>query len=395
MTTRALLLHGGGPTPVINATLVGVVREARRSATFTSLLAARYGVTGILRRDFANLFDLTDAQLVALRATPSSALGTGREILSGSDLEACVHILGELGIGVVLYNGGNGSMLGARQLALCADQSGVPLRLIGIPKTIDNDIAGTDHTPGYASAARFFAHAVRDIGEDNRALPGQVEIVETLGRDSGWIVAATALARTREDDAPHLIYLPEQLLPEAQFLADVERVYSRLGRCVVAVCEGQLNERGQPFGADTRPGSGGSLAMNLGHRLAMLVMEKLKLRARSEKPGLLGRSGAAWISDVDRAEAELCGEAAVRAASVPYADVSHAGEASGQMITLWREPGPEYRIRTGVAPLHDAAGRPKLFPAEWRTNSAESAVAPEFVEWARPLIGQVPAHPRI
>src|SRR6185369_8751498 len=188
-------------------------------------------------------------------------------------------------------NGGNGSFGMADRIARAA---GASMQVIGVPKTIDNDLMETDHTPGYATCARFFACAVRDIGADNRALPGQVEFLEVLGRNAGWIVAATSLARRDPDDAPHLIYFPELPLPLEKLLDDVDRVYRRLGRCVVAVCEGQLDEKGQAFGADERAGSRGKLAMNLAHRLAMLTSERLKLRSRSEKPGLLGRS---WWND--------------------------------------------------------------------------------------------------
>src|SRR5262249_39685404 len=159
------------------------------------------------------------------------------------------------------------------------------IAVIGIPKTIDNDLAVTDHSPGYASTARFFASAVRDIGADNRALPTPVNIVEVLGRNAGWLAAATCFARHEPHDPPHLIYLPERPLPFAKLMADIEAVYRRIGRVVVAVCEGQLDETGNPFGADVRPGARHKLAMNLGHVLAMRVMRESGITARSEKPG--------------------------------------------------------------------------------------------------------------
>jgi 6-phosphofructokinase len=160
--------------------------------------------------------------------------------------------------------------------------------VIGIPKTIDNDLAITDHTPGYPSAARFFIHAARDIGLDNRALPTPVCILETLGRNTGWITAATALARADADDAPHLIYFPERRVSLDRMAADVEGVYRRIGRVVIAVCEGQLDETGQPFGADVdRPESAvHRLSSNLGHTLANALARKTGLRARAEKPEL-------------------------------------------------------------------------------------------------------------
>jgi 6-phosphofructokinase 1 len=270
----------------------------------------------------------------------------------------------------------------AHQIQSMADAADYDLRVIGIPKTIDNDLLETDHTPGYASTARFFASAVRDIGADNRALPGQVEFIEILGRNVGWLAAATSLARAEPDDAPHLIYFPEQSLPLDRLLADVERVFRRLNRCVVAVCEGQLDENGEPFGADVRSGSRGSLAMNLAHRLALLVMDRLKIRARSEKPGLLGRACTTCISDIDWNEARLCGQAGVTAAI--------AGEA-GKMVTVLRGNGVEYTAKTGLTGLDRVAFFERPFPAEWR-NKDGNDVLPQFHDYAAPLLGTIEAH---
>jgi ATP-dependent phosphofructokinase / diphosphate-dependent phosphofructokinase len=257
--------------------------------------------------------------------------------------------------------------------------------VIGLPKTIDNDLAETDHAPGYATTARFFACAVRDIGADNRALPGQVEFVEVLGRNAGWLVAATCLARNEPEDAPHLIYLPEEPLPLDRLLDDVDRVYRRLNRCVVAVCEGQLDEHGEPFGADAREGSRGKLAMNLAHRLAMLVSERLKIRARSEKPGLLGRAAPGDAGSLDRNESRLCGRAAVQAAQ--------EGK-SGVMVTLIRDEGPVYGVSTSLAPLECVAFVERLFPAEWRSSQGND-VLPSFRDYVLPLTGAVAPYQRL
>jgi len=369
-----IVLHSGGPTPVVNASLLGVVEEARRHPRITQLLGARFGIDGILQQDFVDLLALDPNHLTAIALSPSSALGTSRRFVDDETLAVILKVLVSRGIEYLYFTGGNGSMGVAARIA---DSSGV--HVIGIPKTIDNDLTHTDHTPGYATAARFFACAARDIGADNRALPGQVEFIEVLGRNTGWLVAATALARRDPDDAPHLIYFPETRLPLAQLLDDVDRVYRRLGRCVVSVCEGQLDESGQPFGADARPSSGRPLAMNLAHRLAMLVTEKLKLRARSEKPGLLARSGAAYFSQLDWDEARLAGEAAVRAA---------INGQSAVMITLEREYGSVYSMRCGTVPLATVASAERPFPAEWR-NATCNDVSSAFVDYAEPLLGPI------
>ena len=382
--SAAVVLQSGGPTPVINASLLGVVEEARRQSAITALYGARHGIGGVLREDFANLFSIDAKTLDAVARAPSSALGTSRDEVREEDLERVFSVFGKLAVRYLFYTGGNGSMGAASRIARYAKNRGYELHVVGIPKTIDNDLAGTDHTPGYATAARFFAWASRDIGADNRSLPGQVEFVEVLGRNAGWLVAATALARHDPDDAPHLIYFPEARLPREQLLDDVDRVFRRLGRCVVSVCEGQLDENGQPFGADVRSGSGGALAMNLAHRLAILVMENLKLRARSEKPGLLARSGAAYPCELDWNESRLCGQAAVHAA---------VEGASGVMVGLARESGAAYSLRTTLVPLEEAAHQ-RLYPAEWR-NAAGNDVQPAFVDYAAPLVGAIPRYPAL
>lgn len=379
---NALVVHSGGPTPVINASLAGVVEEARLHREITGLLGARFGLEGVLGESFVDLFAQSPRTLEAIAAAPSSALGTSRRELDAPGLAQLLRICRVREIGYLFYTGGNGSMGTAAQIAAAAGDS---LRVIGIPKTIDNDLLETDHTPGFPTTARFFACAVRDIGEDNRALPGQVQFVEILGRNAGWLAAATSMARHHPDDAPHLIYFPEVRLPLAKLLDDIDRVYRRLGRCVVSICEGQLDESGEAFGADRRGGSRGKLAMNLAHRLATVTGERLKLKARGEKPGILGRS--IWSDEprLDRAEARLCGAAAVRAAVQGH---------TGEVVTLIREAGPEYRIDTGLAPLAAVALGERLFPAGWR-NAQANDVTPAFREYIVPLVGTIPHHTRL
>jgi 6-phosphofructokinase 1 len=375
----AILVHTGGPTPVINASLLGVWEEAWKHSEIGRLYGARFGFDGVLREDFIDLSSQTPEVMDAVGGSPSSALGTSRRELSEKDLQRIVIVLRKLDARLLFCTGGNGSMETARQLWKLTQDSKYDLQVIGIPKTIDNDLTETHHTPGYGSAARFFACAARDIGADNRALPGQVEFIEVLGRNVGWLAAATSLARRDPDDAPHLIYCPERRLPLEQLLDDVQRVYNKLNRCVVAVCEGQLDEHGEPFGADVRSGSRGSLAMNLAHRLAILVSQKLKIRARSEKPGLLGRSSALTISQSDWNESRLCGQRAVLAA---------IQEQGGNMITLLAPYQPGQPTETGLANLDRVALRERHFPETWR-NAAGNDVLPEFRAFIEPLTGPV------
>ncbi len=381
----AVIAHSGGPTPVINASLLGAIEEARVHKEISALYGARFGIPGILNGEFIDLFAQPGDLLHRVAASPASALGSSRYEVSVEDLSRVIHTFRSRNVRWFFYTGGNGSMGTAMQLAQEAKRQAYPIQIVGIPKTIDNDLLETDHTPGHASTARFFVHAVRDIAADNQSLPNQVEIVEVLGRNVGWLAAATSLAKSTADDAPHLIYLPERRLPLVKLLDDVATVYQRLRRCVVVVCEGQLDENGEPFGADVRSGSRGSLAQNLAHRLAILIASKLNLRARSEKPGLLGRATSAYVSETDWNEARLCGREAVRYAI--------AG-GSGAMITLLRKTTSEYAVTAGQAPLPAVAFLERAFPSEW-IDADGTGVLPGYGQYAAPLIGQVESLPAL
>jgi 6-phosphofructokinase 1 len=381
----AVMMHGGGPTRVINASLAAAVEECRRHAAITGVYGAEHGIFGVLAEDFVDLGRQDSALIEKVGTAPSSALGSCRYRLSDGEYERVFDVFRAHNVRYLFPAGGNGSMVAARAVARFALGSGYELRVIGIPKTIDNDLPETDHSPGYGSAALFFASAVRDIGADNRALPGRVTVVEVMGRDVGWLVAATALARAYPDDPPHLIYLPEQSLSTDRLLSDVERVYRRLGRAVVAVSEGQRDATGGVFGADVRPPDGSlhRMTSNLAHSIARIITERSGIRARSEKPGLLGRSSGAFISETDRNEARLCGQAAVRAA---------VGGATHVMVALRRVSQSPYRCETALVNL-DKLDRARTFPSEWILPGGD--VDPAFIEYVAPLAGEVPPHARL
>lgn len=368
MKRRAVVIHGGGPTAVLNASLAGLALELRTMGW--SLAGARFGVAGVLKGEFIDLDAAPVELLEGVAESPGSAIGSSRHALTDEDYGRLVEAL--RGFDTIFLNGGNGTMRTARRLE---EAAGGRLQVIGIPKTIDNDIPGTDHTPGYGSVARFFAHVVRDAGEDNRSLPSPVMVVETLGRDTGWVTASVALARRREDDAPHLIYLPENPVGLEVICGDVERVVARLGRCVVAVCEGQRDPSGEPFGADVQAGRDGKpiLAANLGHRLAQLIQEQTGLRTRSEKPGLTGRSSASLASERDRADARACGVEAARAAE--------RGE-GGVMVRL------DHSGLTSTIALGDVTPGLREFPQQW-IDGAGAGVSEKYIEWVKPLVGEV------
>jgi len=373
---NALVLHAGGPTAVLNASLAGIADGCREHG-IARLYGAVHGAAGLLAGSLADLSALPPERWQEIALAPGSLLGTSRRNLAAPDFPAVFDVLRRYDIRYVLPTGGNGTMAMALALTRAAQEASYEAIVVGVPKTIDNDIAATDHSPGYASAARFFAFTLRDIGADNRALP-TIAVVEILGRNAGWIAAATILARHHADDAPHLIYVPERRLPFDQLAADVEHVYRKHGRAVIAVCEGQLDDRGEPFGADTRQtGTTPPLAMNLAHALAQRLSRALGVKARSEKPGLAGRCCSALASQVDRAEALLCGRQAVRAAI--------AG-ATGRMVTL------DHQGSTGLADLSAVAGIERLLPEHWQPQDPADDLS-DFRAWVETLAGPVPPLP--
>jgi 6-phosphofructokinase len=379
MGTYAVAAHGGGPTAVINASMAGLIEESRLNGQ--SLYGARYGLAGLLRGELVDLLAL-DADLVRrIGDAPGSALGSSRLALADPDYDQLLDVFRKADIHIFYYTGGNGSMETALRIARHARAAHYDLQVIGIPKTIDNDLCVTDHTPGYAPTARFFACAARDVGEDNRSLPAPVCVLETLGRNAGWIVAATSLARHREDDAPHLIYFPERRLSLDRIAADVERVHARLGRVVMAVCEGQLDDRGRPFGADVDRAESDAhrLASNLGHTLARLLSEKLGIRARAEKPGLLGRCCGPFATPQDRQEAFACGRAAAVAAAEGHSEA---------MVALRRDSS------TFLTRLETVARVERILPADW-IHPDGNDVMPAFRGYAAPLVGEVQGWPRL
>lgn len=385
MSGAALVVHGGGPTPVLNASLAGVTHEARAHRAIAGLYGARFGLPGLLAEDCCDLFAQPAALLEALAGAPGSALGSSRRPFENGDFDHLLEIFRRRNIRYLFYTGGNGSMGTALEMHRFFKDAGYELCVMGIPKTIDNDIAGTDHTPGYASCARFFAHAARDAGEDNRSLATPVMVLEVLGRNTGWVAAATALARHADDDPPHLIYVPETPLGVDRLCDDVERVFRRLGRVVVAVCEGQRDLDGGWFGADpaAAPGARGQLPANMGHVLARLIWARTGLRSRCERPGLVGRSCSALVSAVDRDESYRCGIAAVQAAM--------RGQ-SGKMVSIQRLSRRPYASEMRLTPLEHAANTERRFPAEW---ILKADISQEFVDWASPLVGPVDPLPRL
>src|SRR5580698_1052489 len=243
---KLVIAQGGGPTAVINQSLAGAVLEARLFHQVERVYGARYGVRGIVNEDFVDLSAETRANLEAVAATPSSALGSTRD---KPDLLYCRNILASLkahGVAWFLYIGGNDTAETVRIVSEEAAKAGYDLRCVHVPKTIDNDLMESDHAPGFPSAARFVAQAFMGADLDSRSLPG-VYVAVVMGRNAGFLTAASAAARTVEGDGPHLIYMPERTFDQPKFLSEVKSVHDRFGRCVIALSEGIQDTAGAPL----------------------------------------------------------------------------------------------------------------------------------------------------
>ncbi len=380
MAENVLVVHGGGPTAVINSSLYGVIEEARESGRIDKVYGAIGGSEGILRERFMDLLKFPEEKLKLLLETPATSIGSSRYALEQKDYEAMVDIFKKHEIQYVLLNGGNGTMDTCGRIYEACKGEGI--RVVGIPKTIDNDIAITDHTPGYGSAARYIAGTTAEVGVDVKSLPIHVCILEAMGRNAGWITAASALARKQPGDAPHLIYLPERPFHKDEFLEDVKRLYEEKGGVVVVVSEGLKNELGEPVVPPIFKTERATYYGDVGAFLAELVIRKLGIKARSEKPGICGRASIPWQSPVDRDEAILAGREALKAAM--------EGK-SGVMVGFIRdvekeEAGGVYQMRVETIPIKEVMMYERTIPASY-INQRGNDVTDEFIRWCRPLIG--------
>lgn len=377
MSANALIVHGGAPTAVINASLYGAIREAKRHPEIKRFYAASGGSGAIIREEFIDLFAVSDAELELLPHTPASAIGTSRDPLESEDYDRIAQVLKKREIRYVFFTGGNGSMDACGKVYHACQRAGVEVRVVGIPKTIDNDIAVTDHAPGFGSAARYLAATVSEVSQDLRALPIHVCVLETMGRNAGWLTAASALARSGNGDGPDLIYLPERAFDEKRFLDDVERLRKQKSGILVVASEGLRDACGEPIVEPIFQVGRAVYYGDVGAHLANLIIKELGIKARSEKPGICGRASIAFQSQVDREEAVLAGEEAVKAAL--------RGE-SGVMVGFERAAGEEYRVKTCLIPVEQVMLAERIMPDEF-INEAGNDVTDAFVDWCRPLLG--------
>lgn len=388
---KVVIAQGGGPTAVINQSLVGAVLESRKFSEITRVWGAVHGVRGIIKETFIDLSEATTHNLELVAGTPSSALGSTRDKPDAEYCHRIFNVFKKHDVRYFFYIGGNDSSDTVRIVNEQADQEGYELRAIHIPKTVDNDLPINDHCPGYPSAARFVACAISGVNADNNALPG-VYIAVVMGRHAGWLTAAAALARKHDDDGPHLVYVPERQFSIDRYLGDIDRVYQQHGRCLVALSEGvwaTRNEQGRevPLAADlmTKAGrepqvdahgniqlSGGALA----DELADIVQKRLGIkRVRSDTFGYLQRSFPGVVSNVDAREAREVGEKAAHYACWHNVDGSVVIKRTG-----------DYAVKYELAHLADIAAKTRHLPDEF-INADGNQVTDAFRNYLRPLLG--------
>ena len=384
-----LVAQSGGPTAVINASVAGVIQEAGRHEQIEEIFGGLNGIMGLLNEDLIDLNDEKAKAIEGLKYTPAAALGTCRykldfkkkPELAARDMARLFEVFQAHNIRYFFYIGGNDSQDTAHKIHEEAVRRAYDLRVIGVPKTIDNDLPHTDHCPGYGSVIKYAATTVMEIAADVGSMAtdeGSCCIIEVMGRHAGWIAAGTALAHRAAHDAPHIILLPEIPFDEPAFLNKVQEVVAAYRSCVVVVGEGLKNKAGDQLAADSSrlDAFGHPVLSGAADHLEEIVQKKLGVKARSVKLGYAQRAAAHLASATDVAEAVACGEAAVRAA---------LDDRSGFMVKIVRTQNQPYKWTTGLQPLGEIANVEHTVPRDWL--SADGFMPNEkFVEYARPLI---------
>lgn len=387
---RAVVAQGGGPTAVINQSLAGVVLEARKYPFIEQVFGACNGVRGIINERFLDLSQATTHNLEMVGITPSSALGSTRDKPDAAYCQRMVEIFQKHDVRYFFYIGGNDSAETCRIVSEFAEQKRYELRVIHVPKTIDNDILVTDHTPGFGSAAKFVVSAFAGLNLDNFAIPG-VFVGVVMGRSAGFLTASSIFARRWPNDGPHLIYVPESPFSIDGFLDDVDRTYRENGRCVAAVCEGIVAADGVPMllklTQDEERDPFGNLQLSgrstLGDALSDAVKSKLRIkRVRCDTFGYLQRSFLGVISEVDASEARDVGETAVHFAV--------QGERNGSVAI--RRTG-DYSVDYFLTPLETVAEKTKSLPCEYVRDGRD--IDESYKNYARPLMGPLPQFDRL
>jgi 6-phosphofructokinase 1 len=390
---NAIIGQSGGPTSVINGSLCGIVEECRSQPAVGKVLGMRFGIEGFMRGDVIDLGRETPATIGRLRSTPSSALGSCRHKVQEADFPAILAMLRRHDIRYYFLIGGNDTMDTIHRVTEYCRAQGYELLGVGVPKTVDNDLCGTDHTPGFGSAGRYVALSVRQAGvlaRDMRYVD-QYVIFQTVGRSAGWLPAAAALARSAEDDAPHLILMPERAFDREKFLADVKACHARYGWCSIVCGEGICYADGTPVSSSTVTDKfanvefgamGGTSAAMMLHRM---LKDAFGWRGEFQVCESLQMCAADRASPSDVEEAYACGRRAV--------ELAVAGT-SGVMVSIVRQSSAPYRWSLSTAPLAEVALGAKPMPDRF-INAAGNHVTEECLEYLRPLVGELPEYVRL
>ncbi len=388
----AVIGQSGGPTNVINQSLIGALLEASKYSVITDFYGALNGVVGILKENLVNLRAENLDNLELITRTPSSALRSVRKKVTKDECKVIFENFRKHGVRYFFYIGGNDSAETAHIINEFAKDAQYEFHAFHIPKTIDNDLRETDHCPGYGSAARFVAMAFMGANLDNLSLPG-VYIGVVMGRHAGFLTAASILGKTRKDDGPHLIYVPETVFEPEKFLADVEQAYKKYGRCVIAVSEGVHDKAGNPIlltlKKDVEKDDHGNIQLSgtgaLGDTLSQLIRDNLKIsRVRSDTFGYLQRCFPTIVSETDAIEARRVGEEAVRAAV--------GGRYEGS-VAIRRVSNDPYRVIYEVVDLKKVAKHTIAMPKEFIEGN--NYVSDRFIQYAKPLAGVLPQMGRL
>jgi ATP-dependent phosphofructokinase / diphosphate-dependent phosphofructokinase len=378
---NCLIGQSGGPTAVINASVAGIVSEALNHSCIEEVYGALNGVAGILNEDLVDLAAESQQAIRGLRTTPGAALGSCRaKLKKQQDFDRALEVLKAHNIRYYFHIGDGDSQETAVKLAETAKAAGYDLRVIGIPKSIDNDVPVTDHCPGYGSAAKFIATTVRELSVDADAtsLHDIVTIVEVMGRNTGWLAAAATLAKRRDhpNDPPHLVYLPEVAFTDEKFAEDVRRILKREKHCVVVVGEGLVDKDGNYVTVETGDASGAAQFGGVGEHLREIVETQVGAKVRVARLGVAQRAAAHLASKTDSDEAFLAGQAAVKAAV--------NGETE-KLVTLVRGETDHYTVETGLTALAEVVTNVKKLPREW-INEDGVSMNFQFYRYATPLI---------
>ena len=387
---NAIVGQSGGPTSVINASLAGIIAKAKECEGIHNVFGMRYGIEGFMAENIINLSDQPMHILEGLKTTPSSALGSCRHKLQEADLPKILELLKKYNIGYVFLIGGNDTMDTIHRIEAYAQKQGYELIGVGIPKTVDNDLFGTDHTPGFASAARYMALSVMQAGVLTRDMQkvDQFVVYQCIGREAGWLVGATAAGKTCPADAPHIMCLPERPFEKKKFLENVKECYEQYGFVSVVCGEGVTYADGRPVSTSETEDKFGNVEFGaMGGTSAALTLHKMiadefGFRGEFQITESLPMCAADRAVRLDIDEAYLCGQKAVELA---------AAGTTGVMVTLQRQAGDSYTCGTGTAPLNDVAVRAKPMPDEF-INAEGNFITEAFLDYLKPLVGPMPEY---